>query len=240
MSSRLIGFLISNNRRAWKQAHVPSATMRLVGHYLPLDLTQDAVEAEDKSSPETLAYYVNAIGGPRGLAQLYLEAGLLHLEGAASTLLAASYSSLSSIRIPLQGQIGEGGTEAWKKDREAAARFFERAHVLHPSLDIPSLPAEDAIELEMPTMQISSPTSETLESKESYYEDSETEMPLIRRRGKKEEQTVLGKTNSNLDDVDNTWYLYIPGIIGAGTALLVVGIVGALSFSTWSRRNQSS
>lgn len=24
------------------------------------------------------------------------------------------------------------------------------------------------------------------------------------------------------DDVDNTWYLYIPGLVGAGTALLVI------------------
>lgn len=212
--------------------------MRLVSHYLPLDSTPD-LEVEEKPSPETMTYYLKSIGGARGLAQLYLEVGLLHLEGAASTLLSASYSSLSSIRIPLQAQIGEGGTEAWKRDRETAARFFERARALHPTLDIPALPAEDAIELEMPTMHLSSPVSETLESKESYYEDSEAETPIVRRRGKKQEQTVLEKTNSDMD-VDNTWYLYIPGIIGAGTALLVVGIVGALSFSTWSRRNQSS
>ncbi|KAF8899945.1 hypothetical protein CPB84DRAFT_1709359 [Gymnopilus junonius] len=226
--------------RAWQQAHVPSATMRLVSHYVPLDSTLDAVEVKEDPSVQMVAYYLKAIGGSRNLAQLYLEAGLLHLEGAATTLLSASYSSLSSIRIPLQAQIGEGGTEAWKRDREAAAQFFERARALYPSLDIPALPTEDAIELEMPTMHISSSVSETLELKESYYEDSEAETPMIRRRGKKPEQTVLEKANSDLDDMDSTWYLYIPGIIGAGTALLVVGIVGALSFSTWSRRNQSS
>jgi hypothetical protein len=219
--------------------------MRLVSHYLPLDATSvfhETTEVEIAEIPESLKYYYKSVGGPRGLAQLYLEAGLLHLEGAASTLLAASYSSLSSIRIPLHAQIGEGGTEAWKRDREAAAKFFERARVLYPTLDIPALPVEGAIELEMPTMHLPTSTPESEQSKESYEPDSEPETPIVRRRRKKEEEPpVEAKVRkTDLDDYDSAWYLYIPGIIGAGTALLVVGIVGALSFSTWSRRNQGS
>ncbi|KAF5367549.1 hypothetical protein D9758_003666 [Tetrapyrgos nigripes] len=42
--------------------------------------------------------------------------------------------------------------------------------------------------------------------------------------------------------VDGTWYILnmIPGLVGAGTALVVVGVVGVLSFSSWSRRNHGS
>uniref|UniRef100_A0A8H7XYQ4 CS domain-containing protein n=1 Tax=Psilocybe cubensis TaxID=181762 RepID=A0A8H7XYQ4_PSICU len=226
--------------RSWKQAHVPSATMRLVSHYLPLESTEEIVEPVGKPAPGSTAYYLHSIGGYRGLAQLYLEAGLLHLEGAASTLLAASYSTLASIRIPIQAQIGEGGTEAWKRDREAAAEFFERARTLYPILDIPALPSDAGLELEMPIMHLTPSAPDSIQSKESHYEDSETEIPVVRRRRKREEEIVLEKPNTDMDDYDNTWYLYIPGIIGAGTALLVVGIVGALSFSNWSRRSQSS
>jgi len=229
----------SSSRRAWQQAHVPSATMRLVSHYLPLEETESTEAFSDLYS-DSVNYYFKSIGGSRGLAQLYLEAGLLHLEGAASTLLASSYSSLSSIRIPLHAQIGEGGTEAWRRDRQAAAQFFDRARALYPTLDIPALPAEEALELEMPSMNLAASAPDSVQSKESISPDSEPEVPIIRRRRKKEEQSLIEKTNTNVDGMDNAWYLYIPGIIGAGTALLVVGIVGALSFSTWSRRNQGS
>ncbi|KAF9565227.1 hypothetical protein CPC08DRAFT_659499 [Agrocybe pediades] len=225
--------------RAWRLAHVPSATMRLVSHYLPLESPIDLAGISSKPQPGSNAYYFSSVGGSRGLAQLYLEAGLLHLEGAASTLLASSYSSLSSIRIPLQSHVGEGGTEAWRQDREAAARYFERSRALCPTIDTPALPTEQ-IELEMPTMQLSPPNHDDMQSKESLLVSSESEVPVMRRRKKREEQELLEKTNTDLDDMENTWYLYIPGIIGAGTALLVVGIVGALSFSTWSRRSQSS
>ena len=227
-------------RRAWHQAHVPSSTMRLVSHYLPLQVATTLGQNTENSTRGTTGYYLKSVGGSRGLAQLYLEAGLLHLEGAASTLLASSYSSLSSIRMPLHSQIGEGGAEAWRRDREAAGHFFEQARALQPNLDIPILPAESELELEMPSMHLAPLALDGIQSKESMYADSEPEVPVARRRRKKEEQALLDKTSAGLDDMENTWYLYIPGIIGAGTALLVVGIVGALSFSTWSRRNQGS
>ena len=232
-------------RRSWHQAHVPSATMRLVSHYLPLESAMKVVKGEVKENAETAtkgteAYWLKCIGGRHGLARLYLEAGLLHLEGAATTLLAASYSSLSSIRMPLQSQIGEGGTEAWKRDREAAGRFFEQATQLDPELDIPNLPNESELELEMPTIHLVPSAPESLHSKESPY-DSEPEGPMVRRRRRRPEEGLLSKSTTEFDNLENgPWYLYVPGIVGAGTALLVVGIVGALSFSTWSRRNQGS
>ena len=213
--------------------------MRLVSHYLPLQVATTLGQYTEDPTKGTTSYYLQCVGGSRGLAQLYLEAGLLHLEGAASTLLASSYSSLSSIRMPLHSQIGEGGAEAWRRDREAAGHFFEQARVLQPNLDIPALLAENDLELEMPSMHLAPSAPDSIQSKESMYTDSDPEVPAARRRRKKEEQTLLDKTSAGLD-MENTWYLYIPGIIGAGTALLVVGIVGALSFSTWSRRNQGS
>lgn len=213
--------------------------MKLVSQYLPLQATYDLNVPVESAPRGTFTYYLQCIGGARGLAQLYLEAGLLHLEGAASTLLSSSYSSLSSIRMPHQSQVGEGGSEAWKRDREAAAKYFERAQTLQPNLEIPSIPLIDAQfgdvqELEMPSIELgpSAPGSS-----QSHYTDPET--PTVRRRRKKEEMSLFSSHVAE-DDVDNTWYLYIPGLVGAGTALLVVGIVGALSFSTWSRRNQGS
>jgi hypothetical protein len=234
-------------RRAWHQAHVPSATVRLVSYYLPLQTTFDLSETEEHAPRGTTAYYLQCMGGPGGLAQLYLEAGLLHLEGAASSLLASSYSSLSSIRMPLQSQGGESSTEAWKRDRDAAGRYFERARTLQPTLDIPLLPLDgeplprgigDAEELEMPSMEMQPSAPQSIYSGESHYTDPDP--PQLRRRRKREETTLFESHEARVDDIDNTWYLYIPGLVGAGTALLVVGVVGALSFSTWSRRNQGS
>lgn len=214
--------------------------MRLASHYLPLTSAYTLDVIDEPAPRGTSAYYLQCIGGIRGLAELYLDAGLLHLEGAATTLLSASYSSLSSIRVPLHAQVGEGGAEAWKRDREAAAKYFDQARILDQSLEIPSLPLgefrHDLEELEMPSIElgISGPGSN---SEMSQYTDPDT--PMVRRRRKKEE-VALFDNRVIKDDIDDTWYLYVPGLVGAGTALLVVGIIGALSLSSWSRRNQGS
>ncbi|KAG6816296.1 hypothetical protein H0H87_007179 [Tephrocybe sp. NHM501043] len=188
--------------RAWHQAHVPTASMRLASYYLPLTSTYD-YEASDKQELRgTTAYYLQCLGGQRGLAQLYVDAGLLHLEGAASTLLSASYSSLASLRVPLHAQVGEGGTEAWMHDRSAAAKYFERARSLDPSLEIPALPEVEpryhSEELEMPSMDPSASEPGSL-SEASQYPDAD----IIRRRKKKEELSLFSNPVGE-DDVDNT------------------------------------
>ncbi|KAF8920272.1 hypothetical protein CPB85DRAFT_1274267 [Mucidula mucida] len=216
--------------RAWHLSHAPTSTMKLVSYYLPLNTKVESKELHSKKQAQrgTTVYYVQCLGGKRGLAQLYLEAGLLHLEGAASTLLSSSHSSLSSIRIPASGHMLEGANSLWKRDREAAGRFFDRARELAPDLDIPILPppvSDDAEELEMPSIELQ-------------IEALVPNMDALRRRRRKEEKALFDG-QSKVDDIDGTWYLYLPGIIGAGTALVVVGVIGALSFS-WSRRNQSA
>jgi hypothetical protein len=205
--------------------------MRLTTHYFSSQITYDFAESDELIARGTTTYYLQRIGGPAGLAQLYLEVGLLYLEGAAKPLLSSSYSTLSSIRMPPQLPTGEGGNDAWKRDREAASRYFDRARTLQPSLDVPVIPLENTQELEMPSMEMhpSAPAS-------VYSGDSLPDTGLRRRR-KKEEMTLLDEAKA--DSMDDSWYLYVPGLIGAGTALLVVGVVGALSFSTW-RRNQGS
>jgi thiamine pyrophosphokinase len=147
--------------------------------------------------------------------------------------------------MPLQSQVGESGTEAWKRDREAASKYFDRARSLQPELDIPALPQEGdmrgGVELEMPSLDLGVSAPESVASKESLYTD--TEPPLVRRRKKAKEEQMgasVVKKHQDVNDVDGAWYYYIPGLVGAGTALVVVGVIGALSFSTWSRRNQGS
>jgi len=218
--------------------------MKLVTHYLPLQASLDHLDASEEGQRGTISYYVQCIGGPAGLAQLFLEAGLLHLEGAASLCLSASYSPLSSIRMPPQPQPG-GGTETWKRDRETAGRYFERARVLQPDLDIPVLPdmgiprhdLGSTHELEMPSIEIHPSAPESIYSGEdSLY--SEQEIMPRRRRQKKEELIFMNEVKGK-EDIDSAWYLYVPSLVGAGTALLVVGVIGALSLSSW-RRNQGS
>ncbi|KAG2088931.1 uncharacterized protein F5147DRAFT_788633 [Suillus discolor] len=181
----------------------------------------DHLDASEEGQRGTVSYYGQSIGGPAGLAKLLLEAGLLHLEGAASVFLSASYSTLSPIRMPPQPQPGEGGTEAWKRDREAAGRYFKRARTLQPNLDIPVFPDEgigrhnlgSTHELEMPSIEIHPSASE---------------------RQKKEELIFMDEVKGK-DDIDSVWYLYVPSLVGAGTALLVMGVIGTLSLSSWRR-----
>ncbi|KAF9236751.1 hypothetical protein BU15DRAFT_49658 [Melanogaster broomeanus] len=224
--------------RAWHQAHLPSATMKLVTHYLPLQTPLNVVDLTEEKQRGTISYYVQCIGGSAGLAQLFVEAGLLHLEGTASVLLSASYSTLSSIRVPPPPQPSEGGAEAWKRDRDMATRYFDRARVLHPDLDIPVIPTSGSVhELAMPSIELLPTATESVYSgEESIY--SEHEITLRRRRQKKEELVFMDEVKGR-DDIDSAWYLYVPNLVGAGTVLLVVGVIGALSFSSW-RRNQGS
>ena len=234
-------------RRSWRRAHLPMATMRLAKDYFPAHTLFEQTPPEDHPQRGSHAYYFQCIGGAEGLAQLYLELGLLHLDGAASKLLSSSHSTLSSIRMPDKPQPSLNEGEEWRRDREAANKYFKRAKALQPALEVPSLPLHDegllgsggnAEELEMPSIELQPSAPESVYSGEDLH--TEAEVPVARRRRKKEELILVHDRGMRRpDDIDNAWYLYIPGLVGAGTALLVVGVVGALSFSTW-RRNQGS
>lgn len=210
----------------------------------------------------SLSYYLQRIGGAQQLAQLYLEAGLLHLEGTASGLLASSYAGLASLRTPtLSASQQRDGSDVWRRDQELARRFFDRARELHPALDVPLLPPSDSDSPEStnhspvsgdqpaqaqqqppPKHHLRMPTIDVTES-----QDLLSEKPVRRRRQGGSRAAVASsaastgsavneRVGAGGEDEDNTWYLYLPGLVGAGTALLVVGF---LSFSSW-RKSQTS
>ncbi|PIL29777.1 hypothetical protein GSI_07982 [Ganoderma sinense ZZ0214-1] len=314
--------------RAWHQARLPSAAIRLATHYLPLttivpdefvDASVGTIHPEPISTPTpqssalqltttslpvpsrgTPEYYIFRLGGPQGLAQLFLAAGLLYLEGTATSLLLSSYAGLSSLRSPFTmsgpptshapGTSADGAT-AWRRDREQAARFFVRARALSPALDVPLLPAEEtesedngsgadsgtelAIRPREPREKSSQQQQHSQQQRTvrrkgvrgSGHERQQLEMPTIdvareaaaahdplpppmRRRRRKEVVYASDDADAELsssmiesvhkepdlvaEDDDRTWYLYLPGLVGAGTALLVVGL---LSLQSW-RKNQ--
>jgi hypothetical protein len=206
---------------------------------------------------QRLAYYLRRLGGPELLAQLYLEAGLLFLEGTASGLLSSSYAGLSSLRTPIQSRstsnseypYPSNSAEAWKRDQDHARRFFDRARQLRPGLDVPLLPSSSDPSSDHGSNAATPPSAES-------GSEHQLQMPMIdltvsqekgdsqlRRRRKKEGRSVPPSSVSAVEErkvgeeeEDNTWYLYLPGLVGAGTALLVVGF---LSFSSW-RKGQGS
>jgi hypothetical protein len=208
--------------RAWHQARPPQATMKLSTVFLPPHLVQNVNLDNLHPHENPVAYYMQAIGGREQLAQLYLEAGMLHLEGVALTMLSSSALGLSSIRLPdTRGRHGPTLGE-WRKDREAARIYFERARLLHPDLEIPSLPDERETQFEMPSLDIGHIDQENTQSLEKHEEP----VPKPRR---KDELMLFD------EDIDHSWYLHVPGLVGAGTAFLVVC---ALSIASW-RRNQN-
>ncbi|KAI0806021.1 hypothetical protein BC629DRAFT_1590447 [Irpex lacteus] len=216
----------------------------------------DQPESSASQHTSRLVYYLRRLGGPDALAQLYVEAGLLFLEGSASSLLASSYAGLSSLRTPTQPHGAPGNTtEAWRRDQDIARRFFDRARQLRPELDVPLLPSSSEPTSE-PDSNATPPSAgtgpehqlqiPTIDLSASQLHDLQESPLRKRRRGRKEEQRYSGppssasaveeKERAVAEDEDNTWYLYLPGLVGAGTALLVVGF---LSFSSW-RKGQGS
>lgn len=212
--------------------------------------------AEQTLSPlrGTLAYYLDRIGGSEKLAQLYLEAGLLYLEGSATNLLNSSYAGLSSLRTPAlmshpapyvssHTGVHHDGPEAWSQDQAHARRFFNRARDLHPALDVPLLPTsnpgsepesgdngspifDDSTRLRMPVPHAQSNADEKPRRRRK--REPAAEDPLAASITSK---SAMGDPLDGQGE-DNTWYLYLPGLVGAGTALLVVGF---LSFSSWRK-----
>ncbi|KAI0072534.1 hypothetical protein K474DRAFT_1711513 [Panus rudis PR-1116 ss-1] len=295
--------------RAWHQARLPSASVRLATNYFPLAQPLPSSESESAQSttpstspcptptssnpalsslpepdahargtltPGTPSYNLYLLGGLPLLAHLYLETGLLYLEGTASNLLSSShsYTGLSSLRSSthaypdLYNKYG-GGTDGWKRDRENARRFFERARMLDGELEVPVLPPSPSpspsptptsspnsdpdsakLKIQMPTIEIN-PTTEKPDLSGSQQQrqqqqrrrrrlgpgtDVFDELNMSVNVNASSTSLVEKKIGSTEEEDDNTWYLYLPGLVGAGTALLVMGF---LSFSSW-RKSQGS
>ena len=229
--------------------------MRLVAYYFPLAAVFDpsptpTPEAYASLAKGTVPYHHYCIGGGAGLARLYVEAGSLYLEGTASILLSSTYSALSSIRSSTSTVQGEGGIAGWRRDRDFARRYFERAKTLDPELEVPVVPPEigdelgSGTELLMPSIEIKN-TGGTKGTPAGGSTTGKTRRRTgtVMGTGKgreMEESEVLAssmvKESSTMPtghgDVDSPWYLIIPGLVGAGTALLVVTAIG---LSSWRR-----
>ncbi|KAI6019089.1 hypothetical protein EDC04DRAFT_2607659 [Pisolithus marmoratus] len=202
-----------------------------------LDIRKDREEAfecfvhvkeAEENTRGTLSYYVQCIGGAAGLGQLYLEAGLLHLEGAASVVLSASYATLSSVRVPAQPQP-ENGAEAWQRDRDAASRYFDRVRADKPDRCMNSK--------RLRWISRTTTASASAYSGEGSMYSEQKRVARRRRQERAKDELIFIDDVKGKDNMDNAWYLYVPSLVGAGTALLVVGAIGALSLSPW-RRNQ--
>lgn len=219
--------------RAWHQAHSPLSTIRLVPYLPPTASAHLVLDAEPE--PGSGAYYLMRFGGVSGLARLYLEAGLLYLEGVADTYLPRSYTDTADGDSTLTLTAAEAAAESekWKQEKEIARRLFDRARMLDPHLDIPTLPVDEPdlskSELRMPDVSIDT------------FGDLNDEKPRRRRRKQGESMVEQASRDSRegSEDSDGTWYVWLPGIIGAGTALLAVGLIGAMSIGSW-RKSQNS
>lgn len=93
------------------------------------------------------------------------------------------------------------------------------------------------LELQMPSMFMDEgktirPDATTPSAPEKVQEST----VRVRRRRQQASEALLEKTAEE-EDEDNAWYLYLPGLVGATTALLVVSVVGALSFQSWRKNN---
>jgi hypothetical protein len=203
------------------------ATLKLESHYIPLQA--------DISSDTVVSAYVTRLGGPRAVAQLFLDTGLLHLQGVAPALLASSPSSeaLSSLRH--QHHNHDNGPD--NIDHDLARRYFDKAKLLDPTIIVPDALGE--LRMPSPDLSIPPPASETGSRFSSSIPSASEKEDVVqiepKRRRRRDAQPIV----EPFAEPEETWTsLYVPAILGAGTALLAVSIVGIASMSWW-RKNQS-
>jgi len=197
--------------RAWLMDQHPIAVMKLVTVYLPLHATpqRSAIVESEQEYPR----YLRRVGGTTGLAKLYREAGIIFMQGLGTTL-SGSMSTLSNSPFALgSSEIGQPGNP----ESETAQRYFRRARALDPTLLMPDVnvrTAAEEISLVMPSVDVSGSavTEKDGMSKSRRLEER-------RRRRQREEQ----------EDWSN---IFVPGLVGAG---LAIGIVGLVSASNWWR-----
>lgn len=240
----ILGMLIGY-RRAWHQAHTPLSTIRLVPYLPPTAHVHMLLDSEPE--PKSGAYYLNRFGGVSGLARLYLEAGLLYLEGIADNYLPHSHAAVDDNESSLttkadaekekenEKEVELKESEKWKSEKHIARKLFDRARMLDHHLDIPNLPDSDAEDLTKSELRMPDVTLETTANA------AEVEAKLRRRRRGRPGESMVEQANGggSGEDSDSTWYVWLPGLIGAGTALLAVGLIGAMSIGNW-RKSQNS
>lgn len=143
------------------------------------------------------------------------------ISGSTSTL------SNSPFSLGLHDAEGQGGNSVLASDVDTAQRYFRRARVLDPSINIPEARGAklgDELRLVMPVMDVGQ-SAETVKESDAMMGSA---VQSGRRRRKREDRY--------LDDGQDQWSaLYLPGLVGAG---LAIGIVGIMSASWWRSNNR--
>lgn len=202
--------------------------MKLVSVYVPLHMTprRSTIIPSEHSYPR----YLRRIGGNPGLAVLYRQAGNIYMQGLGASL-SGSTSTLSNSPFSLglnnidDGQTGAGSSSM--PDIETAQRYFRRARVLDPTLEVPDVQTgrdRDDVKLVMPVMDIG--RSAATVKDEALSGSGSTAAEKRRHRG---------EGPRSLAEQDEWSYLYLPGLVGAGVA---IGIVGIMSASWWRSSNR--
>lgn len=161
--------------------------------------------------------YIRRLGGFKGLAELYKEAGAIYLQGIANLIRHSSHSRLDSIRV--HSSIPSGPQLTSKFDLDMTARYFEHAQFYNPSMVLPPIPAD-----------IDTPISTNAES-------PALEMPAAKR-----DNVDSVRWSPYVDEAlqaDESWIWSMSSLLGTGAAIVAVMAVGFLSVNTW-RKNQSS
>ncbi|KAG8886391.1 hypothetical protein FRB97_004926 [Tulasnella sp. 331] len=212
--------------RAWLANQDPVAAMKLAFIYLPLHTTpqRSAIVASERS----YSRYLRRIGGNIGLARLYHAVGIIYLQGL-GTSLSGSTSTLSNgpSSLGLHDIGGQGNNSVLTSDVDTAQRYFRRARVLDPSVEIPEARVEklrDELRMVMPVLDVGQSATTVKES--GGLSGSKAQSGDRRRK----------RNDRYLDDDQDQWSaLYLPGLVGAG---LAIGIVGIMSASWWRSNNR--
>ena len=142
--------------------------------------------------------------------------------------------------------------ETWRRDRAAARRYFERARALDTMVDVPAMGSDTddddtVLGLRMPELPLSgsAPGSEPARrrrrsEKDKGDGDKENRKDKDRtlrhrdsqRKEKQREERERDETgsmystkslvNTGPPDVDENWFIHLPGLLGAGALLLLV------------------
>ncbi|KAG9039890.1 hypothetical protein FRB95_004362 [Tulasnella sp. JGI-2019a] len=206
--------------RAWLANKDPVAAIKLASIYLPLHTTPQ--RSTMVPSEHSYSRYLRRVGGNVGLAKLYRTVGIIYMQGLGASI-SGSTSTLSNspFSLSLHGEHGNNGNSS-PADVDTAQRYFRRARVLDPAIELPEKLGED-LRLVMPMIDVDG-SATTI--KEGPLAGSGIQSGNRRRK----------RQDRYLDDDQDQWsYLYLPGLVGAG---LAIGVVGIMSASWWRSNNR--